>query len=98
MNHKLVWLNLSSIFGDCQILQVFPFGKEGFYVIETYRQYWYGQTNIVCGRMLFEIFIIKGFATVFLKGIQSLYRSREALVQEIVVEDLFLALLKNELH
>ena len=97
MNHKLVWLNLSNIFGDCQILQVLPFGKEGIYVI-TCRQSWYGQTNFVCGRMLFKIFIIEGFETVFLKVIQSLNRSREAPAQEIVVEDLFLALLRNKLH
>ena len=48
--------------------------------------------------MLFKIFIIEGFETVFLKGIQSLYRSSEASALEIVVEDLFLALLRNKLH
>ena len=48
--------------------------------------------------MLFKIFIIEGFETVFLKVIQSLNRSREAPAQEIVVEDLFLALLRNKLH
>ena len=48
--------------------------------------------------MLFKIFIIEGFETVFLKGIQSLYRSSEASALEVVVEDLFLALLRNKLH
>ena len=45
--------------------------------------------------MLFKIFIIEGFETVFLKGIQSLYRSREASALEIVVEDLFFVFIKK---